>query len=40
MVNQMLLFDKTVYKFSWEEVVRNEIFRQRDKSNNNDNLLN
>lgn len=31
-----LVFDKTVYKFSWEEIVRNEIFRQRDKSNNND----
>ena len=31
-----LIFDKTVYKFSWEEIVRNEIFRQRDKSNNND----
>ena len=31
-----LIFDKTVYRFSWEEIVRNEIFRQRDKSNNND----
>ena len=31
-----LIFDKTVYQFSWEEIVRNEIFRQRDKSNNND----
>ena len=31
-----LVFDKTVYKASWEEIVRNEIFRQRDKSNNND----
>ena len=31
-----LIFDKTVYKFSWEEIVKNEIFRQRDKSNNND----
>lgn len=31
-----LLFDKTVYHSSWEEIVGNEIFRQRDKSNNND----
>lgn len=31
-----LIFDKTVYKSSWEEIVSNEIFRQRDKSNNND----
>jgi len=31
-----LIFDKTVYKFTWEEIVKNEIFRQRDKSNNND----
>ena len=31
-----LIFDKLIYKFSWEEIVRNEIFRQRDKSNNND----
>lgn len=31
-----LVFDKIVYKFSWEEIVKNEIFRQRDKSNNND----
>jgi hypothetical protein len=31
-----LIFDKTVYNFSWEEIVKNEIFRQRDKSNNND----
>jgi len=31
-----LIFDKTVYRFSWEEIVKNEIFRQRDKSNNND----
>ena len=31
-----LIFDKSVYKFSWEEIVKNEIFRQRDKSNNND----
>ncbi|MCL2223436.1 MAG: Eco47II family restriction endonuclease [Defluviitaleaceae bacterium] len=31
-----LIFDKTVYGFTWEEIVKNEIFRQRDKSNNND----
>lgn len=31
-----LIFDKTVYQCSWEEIVGNEIFRQRDKSNNND----
>lgn len=31
-----LIFDKTVYKSSWEEIVTSEIFRQRDKSNNND----
>lgn len=31
-----LIFDKTVYQSSWEEMVGNEIFRQRDKSNNND----
>lgn len=31
-----MIFDKTVYQSSWEEIVSNEIFRQRDKSNNND----
>lgn len=31
-----LIFDKTVYKVTWEEIINNEIFRQRDKSNNND----
>lgn len=31
-----LIFDKVVYQYSWEEIVRNEISRQRDKSNNND----
>lgn len=31
-----LIFDKTVYQATWEEIVSNEIFRQRDKSNNND----
>lgn len=31
-----MIFDKTVYQTSWEEMVGNEIFRQRDKANNND----
>ncbi len=31
-----LIFDKTVYRLTWEEIVKNEISRQRDKSNNND----
>lgn len=31
-----LIFDKTVYQSSWEEIIGNEIFRQRDKANNND----
>lgn len=31
-----LLFDKAIYQISWEEMIGNEIFRQRDKSNNND----
>lgn len=31
-----LIFDKSVYRVSWEEIISNEIFRQRDKSNNND----
>ena len=31
-----LIFDKSVYRTSWEEIVNNEVFRQRDKSNNND----
>jgi len=31
-----MIFDKTVYQVSWEEIIGNEIFRQRDKSNNND----
>lgn len=30
-----LIFDKTVYGATWEEIVSSEIFRQRDKSNNN-----
>lgn len=31
-----LIFDKIVYCSTWEEIVGNEIFRQRDKANNND----
>lgn len=31
-----LIFDKTVYRASWDQIISNEIFRQRDKSNNND----
>lgn len=31
-----LIFDNTVYRATWEETISNEIFRQRDKSNNND----
>ena len=31
-----MIFDKTVYQSSWGEIVGNEIFRQRDKANNND----
>lgn len=31
-----MIFDKTVYQVSWYEIIGNEIFRQRDKSNNND----
>ena len=31
-----LIFDKTVYMSTWDEIVKNEISRQRDKSNNND----
>ena len=30
-----LIFDKNVYRTSWKGIVENEIFRQRDKSNNN-----
>ena len=30
-----LLFDKNIYGFTWEELIKSEIFRQRDKSNNN-----
>ncbi|MGN0632424.1 MAG: Eco47II family restriction endonuclease [Oscillospiraceae bacterium] len=31
-----LIFDKSVYQSSWQETISNEIFRQRDKANNND----
>jgi len=31
-----LLFDKTVYQLSWDNMIKSEIFRQRDKANNND----
>ena len=31
-----LVFDKTVYALTWDEIVKNEVSRQRDKSNNND----
>lgn len=30
-----LVFDKSVYGYTWEELIQNEIFRQRDKANNN-----
>jgi len=30
-----LTFDKMIYHLSWEELIQNEIFRQRDKSNTN-----
>lgn len=31
-----LVFDQAIYNCSWEQVIQNEIFRQRDKSSNND----
>jgi hypothetical protein len=31
-----LIFDRYVYRLTWNEIVKNEIFRQRDKSSNND----
>ncbi len=31
-----MIFDKAVYRQSWQEVISNEIFRQRDKSNTNE----
>ena len=30
-----LIFDKSVYRLTWDEIIKSEIFRQRDKSNNN-----
>ena len=30
-----LLFDKNIYGVTWEEIIKSEIFRQRDKANNN-----
>lgn len=30
-----MIFDKAVYGSSWEEIINSEIFRQRDKSDNN-----
>ncbi|MGX2943582.1 Eco47II family restriction endonuclease [Enterococcus alishanensis] len=31
-----LIFDKNVYQTTWDEIIKNEIFRQRDKSSSND----
>lgn len=31
-----LMFDKNVYGEEWDEIIKNEIYRQRDKSNTND----
>lgn len=31
-----LIFDKSVYGFQWNEIIQNEVFRQRDKSTTND----
>ncbi len=31
-----MMFDKSVFNLTWEEIVKSEIFRQRDKANNND----
>jgi len=31
-----MLFDKNVYRMNWEEIIKNEIFRQRDKAGSND----
>ena len=30
-----LIFDKTIYGVTWDEIINKEILRQRDKSNNN-----
>ena len=31
-----MIFDKNIYNESWEELIKSEIFRQRDKASNND----
>ena len=31
-----LLFDKSVYNKTWDEIISNEIFRQKDKTDNNE----
>lgn len=31
-----MIFDKNVYDLSWEDIIKNELARQRDKSNNNE----
>ena len=31
-----MIFDKNIYRESWDELIKSEIFRQRDKANNND----
>ena len=31
-----MIFDKNIYQSSWDEIIKNEIFRQRDKSSSND----
>ena len=31
-----MMFDKAVYGITWEELINNEIFRQRDKTSNNE----
>lgn len=31
-----MIFDRNVYGVTWEEIINNEIFRQRDKAANND----
>lgn len=31
-----MVFDKNIYNETWEEIVKSEIFRQRDKASNND----
>jgi len=31
-----MIFDKAVYQETWENIIRNEIFRQRDKSSSNE----